>query len=159
MLDGLWASLYARSGGVTMERSDVESYAAAWRARFQAAEQARANRAAVARALLPRLVQHLAERYGVRRIWLYGSLAEGGFHEHSNVDLAAEDFFWETWQRDPLHTMTLDLPGFRPRVIRADLELRLLELLIPRPCRPNRGTHPARWLPGAAPPTAPATSG
>jgi predicted nucleotidyltransferase len=75
-----------------MQRSDVESYAGAWRARFQAAEQARADRAAVARALLPRLVQHLAERYGVRRVWLYGSLAEGGFHEHSDIDLAAEGF-------------------------------------------------------------------
>jgi predicted nucleotidyltransferase len=75
-----------------MERSDVEAYAAAWRARFQAAEQVRADRAATARALLPRLVRHLAERYGVRRVWLYGSLAEGGFHEHSDIDLAAEGF-------------------------------------------------------------------
>ena len=75
-----------------MERPDVESYAAAWRGRFQAAEQARADRAAAARALLPRLVRHLAERYGVRRVWLYGSLAEGGFHERSDIDLAAEGF-------------------------------------------------------------------
>jgi predicted nucleotidyltransferase len=34
----------------------------------------------------------LAERYGVRRVWLHGSLAEGGFHEHSDIDLAAEGF-------------------------------------------------------------------
>ncbi len=73
-----------------MDRSDVESYAAAWRERFQAAEQARAKRAAAARALLPRLVRHLVERYGVRRVWLYGSLAEGGFHEHSDIDLVVE---------------------------------------------------------------------
>jgi predicted nucleotidyltransferase len=75
-----------------MERVDVESYAGAWRARFHAAEQARADRAAAARTLLPRLVRHLAERYSVRRVWLYGSLAEGGFHEHSDIDLAAEGF-------------------------------------------------------------------
>jgi len=37
-------------------------------------------------------VQHLAEYYRVRRVWLYGSLAEGGFHEHSDIDLAAEGF-------------------------------------------------------------------
>lgn len=73
-----------------MDRSDVESYAAAWRARFQAAEQARAERAAAARALLPRLVRHLVEHCDVRRVWLYGSLAEGGFHERSDIDLAAE---------------------------------------------------------------------
>jgi len=73
-----------------MERSQIEPYTAAWRARFQAAERARAARAATARALLPRLVEHLTEHYGVRRLWLYGSLAEGGFHEHSDIDLAAE---------------------------------------------------------------------
>jgi len=75
-----------------MVRSDVESYVAAWRERFQAADQARASRARAARVLLPRLVHHLAEHYGVRRIWLYGSLAEGGFHEYSDIDLAAEGF-------------------------------------------------------------------
>jgi predicted nucleotidyltransferase len=75
-----------------MQRSDVESYAAAWRARFHEAAEARAQRAAAARALLPRLVRHLAEGYGVRRVWLHGSLAEGGFHERSDIDLAAEGF-------------------------------------------------------------------
>lgn len=35
----------------------------------------------------------------------------------------------DTWHRDLLHTMTLDLPGFRPPVVRAELEPALAELL------------------------------
>lgn len=35
----------------------------------------------------------------------------------------------EAWHRDLLHVMTLDLPGFRPAVLRPELETRLLEHL------------------------------
>jgi HepT-like protein len=44
-------------------------------------------------------------------------------------ELNGESLASETWHRDLLHAVTLDLPGFRPSVIRADLESRLLELL------------------------------
>ena len=65
-------------------------YVRAWAERFRAQEHARERRAAQARAVLPRLVRHLVERYGARRIWLFGSLADGAFGEGSDIDLAAE---------------------------------------------------------------------
>lgn len=73
-----------------MEPVDLEPYVRAWRERFARAEQERRERAARARALLPALVRHLVERYGVRRVWLFGSLAGAGFRERSDIDLAAE---------------------------------------------------------------------
>lgn len=51
----------------------------------------------------------------------------------------------ETWHRALLHTMTLDLPGFRPRVIRRDLEPRLLELLKFRHLYRNLYSFDLRW--------------
>lgn len=73
-----------------MPETDLETYARAWRARFETAERARRTRAAAARSVLPALVRHLVGSYGVRRVWVYGSLVDGGFHEHSDIDLAAE---------------------------------------------------------------------
>ncbi len=73
-----------------MTAPELESYVQAWRQRFAGAERARQTRARAARAVLPKLVHHLAERYGVRRVWVFGSLVEGGFHERSDIDLAAE---------------------------------------------------------------------
>ena len=51
----------------------------------------------------------------------------------------------EGWHRSLLHTMTLDLPGFRPAVIRRDLELRLLELLKFRHLYRNLYSFELRW--------------
>jgi predicted nucleotidyltransferase len=73
-----------------MVSPELEPYVRAWQQRFMVAEQSREKRAHAARALLPKLVRHLAERYGVRRVWVFGSLVEGGFHERSDIDLAAE---------------------------------------------------------------------
>jgi uncharacterized protein len=70
--------------------TDLTPYVDAWRERFRRAEESRQERARKARALLPTLVRHLVERYGARRVWLFGSLAHGGFHERSDIDLAAE---------------------------------------------------------------------
>jgi hypothetical protein len=49
------------------------------------------------------------------------------------------------WHRALLHTMTLDLPGFRPPVIRADLEPRLAELLKFRHLYRNLYSFQLRW--------------
>jgi len=51
----------------------------------------------------------------------------------------------DTWHRDLLHTMTLDLPGFRPRMIRAELEPQLLELLKFRHLYRNLYSFELRW--------------
>jgi len=69
-------------------RPDLGPYLSAWRQRFAHADERRAARARSALAVLPALVGHLVSHYGVRRVWLFGSLEEGGFHEHSDIDLA-----------------------------------------------------------------------
>ena len=69
---------------------DLSPYVEAWRERFRRAEQDRLERAARARGLLPVLVRHLVEGYGVRRVWVFGSLADDAFHAGSDIDLAAE---------------------------------------------------------------------
>jgi uncharacterized protein len=73
---------------------DMEPYRAAWRTR--AARQAAAREAATqarrkaAEALLPRLVEHLSTRYGVRRVTLVGSFARGDSGPESDIDLVVE---------------------------------------------------------------------
>jgi len=51
----------------------------------------------------------------------------------------------EGWHRALLHTVTLDLPGFRPAVIRRELEPRLLELLKFRHLYRNLYSFDLRW--------------
>jgi len=74
---------------------------------------------------------------------LYTGL-EKAFREVS-PELNGESFSSETWHRDLLHAMALDLPGFRPRVIRAELEPRLLELLKFRHLYRNLYSFDLRW--------------
>jgi hypothetical protein len=69
---------------------------------------------------------------------------EKAFSEVS-PELNGESFAGETWHRDLLHAMTLDLPGFRPRVIRPELEPRLLELLKFRHLYRNLYSFDLRW--------------
>lgn len=73
-----------------MTSADLETYARAWRLRFALAEEERRRRAQAARSLLPALGRHLVQRFGARRVWVFGSLVEGGFHNRSDIDLAAE---------------------------------------------------------------------
>jgi predicted nucleotidyltransferase len=68
----------------------IEDYIKGWRERAELADVRRRERAVEARALLPLLARHLVAEYGARRIWLIGSLVEGGFHERSDVDLVVE---------------------------------------------------------------------
>jgi hypothetical protein len=51
----------------------------------------------------------------------------------------------ENWHRDLLHTMTLDLPGFRPAVLSRTLETRLLEHLKFRHVYRNLYTFDLKW--------------
>jgi predicted nucleotidyltransferase len=48
------------------------------------------ERAAVLHAAIPSVVEVLANRFGVRRIWLFGSLVWGFPHEASDLDVAVE---------------------------------------------------------------------
>ncbi|MDI7266471.1 MAG: nucleotidyltransferase domain-containing protein [Myxococcota bacterium] len=74
----------------SMVSVDIQAYVEAWRRRFCEAERAREERARTARSLLPLLAGHLVRQYGARRVWVFGSLAEGGFHDRSDIDLAVE---------------------------------------------------------------------
>jgi hypothetical protein len=69
---------------------------------------------------------------------------ERAFSEVS-PELNGESFSSQTWHRDLLHAMTLDLPGFRPQVVRSALESRLLELLKFRHLYRNLYSFDLRW--------------
>jgi predicted nucleotidyltransferase len=69
---------------------DLASYVEAWRRRWADAEREDARLAAEALALVPRLSRHRNQRYGARRVFLFGSLAEGFFRSGSDIDLAVE---------------------------------------------------------------------
>jgi predicted nucleotidyltransferase len=70
--------------------ASTESYVRGWRQRAERDLARRGERAQEARRMLPRLIGHLVERYHARRVWLFGSLAAGGFHERSDIDLVVE---------------------------------------------------------------------
>ena len=57
--------------------------------RFAKREAALVRREARVREQLPELVR-LLEAAGAHRVWLFGTLAWGGFHEASDVDVAVE---------------------------------------------------------------------
>ncbi|MDI7269830.1 MAG: nucleotidyltransferase domain-containing protein [Myxococcota bacterium] len=67
-----------------------ESYVDGWWRRFREAERQRKNRERKARALVPKLAEHLVARFGARRVILWGSLAAGRFGADSDIDLVVE---------------------------------------------------------------------
>lgn len=69
---------------------------------------------------------------------------EKAFSEIS-PELNGADAPGERWHRSLLHTMTLELPDFRPRVIRRELEPPLLELLKFRHLYRNLYSFELRW--------------
>jgi len=70
--------------------AELTQYVRAWRERAAREERQIAHQAARARAVLPRLAQHLVTRYGARRVLLVGSLRRGTFGPGSDIDLAVE---------------------------------------------------------------------
>lgn len=71
--------------------SGFESYVRGWRERARQREAALGARARAARAVAERLADVLIRRYGARRVWAIGSLADPRFfHERSDIDLACE---------------------------------------------------------------------
>jgi uncharacterized protein len=61
-----------------------------WLKRQQAQKELNQSLAREARVLLDRIVTLLVQKYGVRRIILFGSLARGRFDAESDIDLAVE---------------------------------------------------------------------
>jgi predicted nucleotidyltransferase len=80
--------------GETPKRHEDEDrfapYLAAWKQRWRAEEDAARQRRAQALREAERAAQLLAERYGVEKVALFGSLAWGRFRTTSDIDLAAE---------------------------------------------------------------------
>jgi predicted nucleotidyltransferase len=67
-----------------------EPYIEAWRRRRQEEEEADEAARERARADAERIARFLAERYGVRRVLLFGSLVTDRFRPGSDIDLAVE---------------------------------------------------------------------
>lgn len=65
--------------------------------------EAEQRRAQEARRRLPAVVRELVERFGARRVVLFGSLLSGRLHERSDIDIAVEGLaperYWEALWR------------------------------------------------------------
>ncbi|MHB0878374.1 MAG: nucleotidyltransferase family protein [Anaerolineae bacterium] len=113
--------------------AEWQPYIEAWRERWRRRQAEVEQRTALAREAAGRCAAYLAERWGVSRVYLFGSLAGWGKpHAHSDVDLAAEglppggEYFRilaDLWEYLP-EGVELDLvpleeahPGLRERIL------------------------------------------
>lgn len=71
-----------------------------------------------AREALDRVLPGALERHGARRAWLFGSLAWGGTHDESDVDLAVEGLRPE--QQTALHVELMRALPLRVDLLRLD---------------------------------------
>jgi len=69
---------------------EYEYYIEAWRARVKKRKEREKQLAKVATEQARKCAKFLAEEFKVREVYLFGSLAEGFFHEGSDIDLAVE---------------------------------------------------------------------
>ena len=69
---------------------DITPYVEGWKRRIAARKEALRSEAAHARTAAARAADLLVDKYGVRRVLLFGSLARGKFREGSDIDLAVE---------------------------------------------------------------------
>jgi len=69
---------------------DIDQTVAHLRARDAARRERAARRAKGLRALIPEAARMVRDRFGAKRVWVFGSLATGEVHEASDVDLAVE---------------------------------------------------------------------
>ena len=71
--------------------AEWQPYIDAWRERWRQRDAQVEERRSLAREAARRMAAHLAERWGVRRVYLFGSLAGWHrFHDRSDMDIAAE---------------------------------------------------------------------
>jgi len=69
---------------------EMSEYIDAYRRRAKEAQEATERRAAKAQEAALRCAKKLVEEFGVSRVWLFGSLAEGYFRFDSDIDLVVE---------------------------------------------------------------------
>jgi predicted nucleotidyltransferase len=113
----------------TPQLQSIDQYVAHWKRRRAARLAANRRLAGRARADLSRIIAALADRYPIRRMILFGSLARGGFAPGSDIDLAVEglppgDFFTALAEANRLTRFWVDLkpleelqPRFQERVL------------------------------------------
>lgn len=69
---------------------EYQSYIEAWRARVKKRKEREKQLSKTATERARECAKFLAEEFKVRGVYLFGSLAEGFFHEGSDIDLAVE---------------------------------------------------------------------
>ena len=106
----------------------LDRYLAYWKKKRAETENFNRRLESEAKNELCQIVSLLTEKYGVRRILLFGSLKTGGFNKSSDIDLAvegirAEDFFAALAAVNQVSRFAVDLkpledlePYFRSRV-------------------------------------------
>jgi uncharacterized protein len=105
-------------GHVSWDASTVAGARAHLRRRFEAEEDARRERLDALRDAARRCARVLVERFGVRRVLLFGSVADGHAGPRSDLDLAVEGL-------DPRHYF--EALGQLALVTPFDVDLVLLE--------------------------------
>jgi predicted nucleotidyltransferase len=65
-------------------------YVEAWRERVKARKKKEERLAIVAKKIAKECARILCEEFGAKRVYLFGSLTDGTFHESSDIDLAVE---------------------------------------------------------------------
>lgn len=112
-----------------MATDAYDSYRRAWRHRRYEAQQDLRKRAQSAREAAEVCARLLVERYGARRVYLFGSLLDRKrFHQLSDVDLAVEGLgpgrlYWralaEVWEHLPrgIELNLIPLEESRPELV------------------------------------------
>lgn len=78
---------------------DLSSLAQAWRRRFEREAEDLERSAERRRAASRRIARVLADEFGAREVWLFGSLVWGRLHAGSDVDLAIRGIAPERYAR------------------------------------------------------------
>jgi predicted nucleotidyltransferase len=75
----------------------IESYKVAWQKRFKEDEERLKRKAEQAKKTVIEMSRVLVEKFGAKRVWLFGSLIEGFFWKGSDIDLAVEGLSSEVY--------------------------------------------------------------
>jgi len=70
--------------------TEIRDYIKAWRKRAKSSRDADNRRAQEAYEAARRCAETLVDKFGARRVYLFGSLAEGMFKRASDIDLVVE---------------------------------------------------------------------
>jgi predicted nucleotidyltransferase len=82
---------------VAQEAPPIAGYAAGLVGRIRREFEQREREAGTIRQRVTEATRALVARFEVRRVWLFGSLAWGGVHEESDVDLLVEGLTADLW--------------------------------------------------------------